>query len=416
MPKILAMVLAGGRVDELGVLTHLRPKSTVPFGGLYRFIDFTLSNLMHAGIERVGILSQYRSSSLVEHIGTGAAWDMIGRNRGITLLPPFQGMHDSDWYKGTADAVYQNLDFVAAHKPDLVLVVSGDHVHNMNYTSLVEYHLDSGADITAGFVEVPLSGSSRFGLGRIEGTGSEGGRLVEYVEKPEKPISNWASMTTYLFRTDILREVLEQNAMQESHEFGRDILPSVMKSHNVHGFKFFGYWAYSRTLEEYWRANMDIMGERPRIRLADWGLRTNLDHEAIRDRGPALINSVSGGLLDNVRLYNGVRIEGQVENSILFPGVHIGAGARVRDSILFFDTQVGPGAFLDRTISDIGVSIGRGCRVGEPGGGLAVIGAGTQVPRDVVIAQGCSVYPGMGADDFTLMEYAAHSEIKPRHA
>ncbi len=415
MPKVLAMVLAGGRVDELGVLTHLRPKSTVPFGGLYRFIDFTLSNLMHAGIERVGILSQYRSSSLVEHIGTGAAWDMIGRNRGITLLPPFQGMHDSDWYKGTADAVYQNLDFISAHKPDFVLVVSGDHVHNMNYSNLIEYHLDSGADVTAAFVEVPLSGSSRFGLGKIEDTGSAGGRLLEYVEKPEKPISNWASMTTYLFRTDILQEVLEQNAMQESHEFGRDILPYVMESYNVHGFKFFGYWAYSRTLEEYWQANMDIMGERPRIRLAAWGLRTNLDHEAIRDRGPALISTVSGGSLNNVRLYNGVRVEGRVENSILFPGVHIGAGATVRDSILFFDTQVGPGALLDRTISDIGVSIGRGCRVGEPGGRLAVIGTRTQIPRELVLKQGCSVYPEMGADDFILKEYAADSEITPRH-
>jgi len=186
MPKILAMVLAGGRVDELGVLTFLRPKSTVPFGGLYRFIDFPLSNLMQSGIERVGILSQYRSSSLIEHIGTGASWDMIGRHRGITLLPPFQGLHASDWYKGTADAVYQNLDFIHAHKPDLVLILSGDHIYHMNYQKLIQFHLDMGADVTASFVQVSPTGSSRFGLARISEDDPRGGRLLEYLEKPEQ--------------------------------------------------------------------------------------------------------------------------------------------------------------------------------------------------------------------------------------
>lgn len=413
MSKILAMVLAGGRVDELGVLTHLRPKSTVPFGGLYRFIDFSLSNLMHAGIERVGILSQYRSSSLVEHIGTGAAWDMIGRNRGITLLPPFQGMHESDWYQGTADAVYQNLDFISSHKPDLVLIVSGDHVHNMNYDSMIDYHRESGADVTAGFVEVPLTGSSRFGLGKIEDTRGPGGKLLEYAEKPEKPITNWASMTTYLFNVNVLREVLLENASNDSHEFGRDIMPDVMRSCNVHGFKFFGYWAYSRTLEEFWQANMDILGERPRIRLSSWQLRTNLDHEAIRDRGPALIGSGSGGLLNNVRIYNGVRVDGTVENSILFPGVHVGEGAEVRDSILFFDTQVGPEASVDRTISDIGVSIGKGCKIGKRDGRLTVIGTRTQIPREIILNEGCSIYPELEAEDFSRKIYEPESEITP---
>ncbi len=413
MPKILAMVLAGGRVDELGVLTHLRPKSTVPFGGLYRFIDFTLSNLMHAGIERVGILSQYRSSSLVEHIGRGESWDMIGRNRGITILPPFQGMHDSDWYKGTADAVYQNLDFISSYKPDLVLIVSGDHVHNMDYTRLIDYHMETGADVTAGFVEVSLSGASRFGLGIIEDSAQSGGRLLEYHEKPEKPISNWASMTTYLFRTDILKDVLTENASASSHEFGKDIMPAVMSSYNVHGYKFFGYWAYSRTLEEYWRANMDILGENPRIRLDSWQLRTNLDHEAIRDRGPALIGSIGSGSINNVRLYNGVRVEGRVENSILFPGVHIGAGAVVRDSILFFDTQVGPDCTVERTISDIGVSMGKDCRIGSRDGELVVIGTRTQIPRGITLQQGVSVYPELGGDDFRKSSYGQGEEIRP---
>ncbi|MCK4603288.1 MAG: glucose-1-phosphate adenylyltransferase [Deltaproteobacteria bacterium] len=404
MPKILAMVLAGGRVDELGVLTFLRPKSTVPFGGLYRFIDFPLSNLMHSGIERVGILSQYRSSSLIEHIGTGASWDMTGRHRGITLLPPFQGLHASDWYKGTADAVYQNLDFIHAHKPDLVLILSGDHIYHMNYQKLIQFHLDMGADVTASFVQVSPAGSSRFGLARISEDDPRGGRLLEYLEKPVHPASNWASMTIYLFKTEILEQALEENAGIDSHEFGRDIFPAIMsKQHKVYGYKFHGYWGYSRTLEEYWTANMDLLGERPEIKLSDWQVRTNLDHEAIRDRGPALVGPQ--GLINNSRIYNGVRIEGQVARSILFPGAYVGTGAVVKDSILFFDTQVGPGARVENTITDLGVSIGRDSVIGKQDEALTVIGIRTQIPQGIKIGPGCSVHPELKAEDFIQKLY-----------
>jgi glucose-1-phosphate adenylyltransferase len=387
MPKILAMVLAGGRVDELGVLTFLRPKSTVPFGGLYRFIDFPLSNLMHSGIERVGILSQYRSSSLIEHIGTGVSWDMTGRHRGITLLPPFQGLHASDWYQGTADAVYQNLDFIHANKPDLVIVLSGDHVYHMNYQKLIQFHLNKAADVTASFVQVSPAGSSRFGLARISEDDPRGGRLLEYWEKPAHPASNWASMTIYLFKTEILEQALEENAGIESHEFGRDIFPAIMSKHKVYGYKFYGYWGYSRTLEEYWTANMDLLGERPEIKLSDWQVRTNLDHEAIRDRGPALIGTK--GSINNSRIYNGVRIEGQVSQSILFPGAYVGTGAVVKNSILFFDTQVGPGARIENTITDLGVSIGRDSVIGKQDEALVVIGFRTQIPKRIKIGPGC---------------------------
>lgn len=398
MPKILAMVLAGGRVDELGVLTFLRPKSTVPFGGLYRFIDFSLSNLMHSGIERVGILSQYRSSSLIEHIGTGVSWDMIGRHRGITLLPPFQGLHASDWYKGTADAVYQNLDFIHANKPDLVLILSGDHVYHINYQKIIQFHLDTAADVTASFVQVSSAGSSRFGIARISEDGPRGGRLLEYWEKPAHPASNWASMTIYLFKTEILEQALRENAGFESHEFGRDIFPAIMGKYKVYGYKFYGYWGYSRTLEEYWNANMDLLGEHPEIKLSDWQVRTNLDHESIRDRGPALIGPK--GSINNSRIYNGVRIEGQVSQSILFPGAYVGKGAVVKNSILFFDTQVGPGARIENTITDIGVSIGRDSVIGKQDEALVVIGFRTQIPQRIKIGPGCRVYPELKAEDF----------------
>lgn len=414
MPKVLAMLLAGGRVGELGALTFLRPKSIVPFGGLYRFIDFPLSNLMQSGIERVGILSQYRSSSLIRHIGTGASWDMIGRHRGITLLPPFQGLHASDWYMGTADAVYQNLDFIHSYQPDLVLILSGDHIYHMDYQKLIRFHLEMKADVTATFVQVFSAGLSRFGLALMTGDDPRGGRILEYVEKPAQPVSNWASMTIYLFKTEVLEEVLEENARGISHEFGRDIFPAMMNKFDLYGYKFRDYWGYARTLEEYWAANMDLLGEYPRIGLSEWHVRTNLDHEAIRDKGPALIGPQ--GSIDNARLYNGVRVQGEVVHSILFPGVHVEAGAEVRDSILFFDTQVGPGARVERTIADVGVSIGRDSVIGEQDRALTVVGTRTQIPSGTVIGAGCNVYPELKAEDFTRRLYRYGSTINAHAA
>ncbi len=412
MPKILAMVLAGGRVDELGVLTFFRPKSTMPFGGLYRIIDFPLSNLMHSGIERVGILSQYRSSSLIEHIGTGAAWDMTGRHRGISLLPPFKGLHASDWYRGTADAVYQNLDFIQDNKPDLVMILSGDHIYNMDYQELLEFHLEMNADLTAAFVQVSSTGSSRFGLAEMADDHPRGGRLLNYMEKPARPHSNWASMTIYLFRTGPLMQILRENARLQSHEFGRDIIPSMMEAYRVFGFKHSGFWGYSRTLEEYWSTNMDLLGDNPKINLDAWQVRTNLDHEAIRDRGPAIIGKSSH--LEDSRIYNGVRVDGTVKRSILFPGVHVSEGSVVKDSILFFDTQVGPGAKIERTITDIGVSIGRDASIGSATGGLCVVGTQTQIPQGIEIGAGSSIYPHLRAEDFRKRAYGQESVIRNR--
>ena len=185
MDRVVAMILAGGRVDELSVLTFFRPKSAVPFGGLYRVIDFPMSNLMHSGIERAGVLSQYRPYSLINHLDAGAPWDMVGRRRGVFILPPFKGLQASDWYKGTADAVYQNLDFIARFDPELVLIISGDHIYRMDYRPLIEFHRRHRADLTVAFTEIKdITGAHRFGQGEIEDTYPDGGPLVSYVEKP----------------------------------------------------------------------------------------------------------------------------------------------------------------------------------------------------------------------------------------
>ena len=233
--NILAMILAGGRVDELDVLTFLRPKSVLPFGALYRIIDFPMSNLMNSGIEKVGILSQYRPFHLINHIANGHPWDMVGRNRFALILPPFKGKDASDWYKGTADAVYQNTDFIKMYNPDLVLILSGDHIYKMDYQAVIDFHIEKKADLTVAFTSVPKEGADRFGQGLIDDEEPRGGRVVRYVEKPRKALFDWASLTIYVFNPGVLFEALEENAGKESHEFGRDIIPALLGRARISG-------------------------------------------------------------------------------------------------------------------------------------------------------------------------------------
>ena len=398
-PSTLAMILAGGRVDELGVLTHYRPKSAVPFGGFARVIDFPLSNLLHSRIERIAILSQYRSYSLINHIGTGSAWDMIGRYRGISILPPFKDYENPHWYRGSADAVYQNLDFVRYHNPAEILVLSGDHIYQMDYRRMILYHKKQQADLTAAFIHVPMSEARRFGIAEIEAGSDEGGRLLSYEEKPASPQGQWASLTVLCFKPRVLYEMLASNQEQDSgsYEFGRDIIPMMMeRGCRVFGYKFRGYWGYTRTIDEYWQTSMDLLGPKPRIDMEVWGLRTNLEHRAIRDCQPLIVGN--SGVLDNSMAYNGVIIEGEAHNSILFPGVRIEAGAVVRDSVLFFNTVVRRNAQVERVVCDVNSSFGASSRVGRSDGAISVIGWNNQVPDGMRIGAGCTIYPRIDGD------------------
>ena len=395
-PSILAMILAGSRVGELGVLTHYRPKSAVPFGGFARVIDFPLSNLLHSGIERIAILSQYRSYSLINHISTGAAWDMIGRNRGISILPPFKDYDSPHWYRGSADAVYQNLDFIKYYDPSNLLILSGDHIYQMDYREMIQYHNDKKADLTAAFIKVPPGSASRFGVAEIADDSSEGGRVLTYEEKPDQPKSNWASLTVYCFRPEVLYDVLRENQQNESYEFGRDIIPLMMKrNYNVQGFKFDGYWGYTRTVDEYWQTSMDLLGPEPKIDMETWGVRTNLAHRNIAGRQPLKVGTC--GSLENSMAYNGCIIEGTVRNSILFPGVRVEKGAEVVDSVLFFDNIVQEGAKLCRVVSDVNTTFGTNVQIGVPGrgepGSVSVIGWNNKVPAGAIIGSGCTVAP-----------------------
>lgn len=414
-PTTLAMILAGGRVDELGVLTHYRPKSAVPFGGFARVIDFPLSNLLHSGIERIAILSQYRSYSLINHIGTGAAWDMIGRNRGISILPPFKDYENPHWYRGSADAVSQNLDYMQYYDPKVVLILSGDHIYQMDYRKMIRYHHEQDADLTAAFIKVEPESASRFGVAEIADDSNDGGRMLSYEEKPKEPKDSWASLTVFCFRPTVLYEVLKKNQASNSYEFGRDIIPMMMRErYKVYGYKFRGYWGYTRTIDEYWQTSMDLLGPHPKIDLEAWGIRTNLRHRGIGDRQPVKIGP--HGSLDNSMAYNGCIIEGTVRNSILFPGVHVMAGAEVNDSIIFFDNAIHPGVRLNRVVSDVNTVFSEGVRVGAPvcdkPSRVSVIGWNNIVPAGLHIGCGCRVAPRIAPEKWPKDSLADGEELR----
>ncbi len=401
-PTTLAMILAGGRADELNVLTYYRPKSAVPFGGFARVIDFALSNLMNSGIEQIAILSQYRSYSLINHIGTGAAWDMIGRYRGVSILPPFIDSEQQDWYRGSADAVYKNLDFIQYHRPEEILILSGDHIYQMDYRDVIAYHHQKNADLTVACKRVEKKRASRFGMAHIDDEdGDCGGKMVTYQEKSENPEGEWSSLTVLCFKPEVLYQALEDNQSDDSFEFGHDIIPNLMaQGRRVYGYKFDGYWGYTRTVQEYWNANMDLLGDRPLVDLEQWGIRTNLDHRGLRDYQPALIGR--NAEVVNSLIYNGCIVDGTVKNSILFPGVHIGAGSVIENSVIFFSNRIGKDCRFDRIISDVNTVYADNVEIGLDHGDtenqIAVVGWNNRVPAGTRLGSGITVSPHLQPD------------------
>lgn len=371
MHRVVSLILAGGRVDELYPFTKYRPKSAVPFGGLYRIIDFTLSNLMHSRVPHVGLLSQYRSSPLLRHIRDGSSWDLSGRKRSLTLLPPFLGERETDWYDGTVDAVNQNLNFIRITDPEMVLILSGDHIYKMNYQDLIDYHERKNADLTIGFIPIEPNQSYRFGVADLDDEdGIIGGKVLEYHEKPENIEFPWASMTIFVFNTSFLYQCLEKYIPQKRSlgtiEFGRDMLPDLVNSSTdgikIYGYKFKGYWAYTRTIKEYWQSNMDVLYNRY-IDLEFWQVRTNLRHRGIDNRVPTILKDDSS--VKNCLICKGCTIHGKVENSILSPGVEIGKGAEVYNSFIMFDSQIGDNVFLNNAMLDVDVTISPGVEIGN---------------------------------------------------
>ncbi len=403
----LVLLLAGGVGSRLNILVQSRAKPAVPFGGLYRIIDFSLSNVMNSGLTRVGVLTQYKPLSLMKHIGTGEAWDFTGRSRGVKILPPHTGFKDSDWYKGTADAVRQNIDFLEANPSDEVILLSGDHIYQMDFHAMLEFHRHKKADVTVAMMVVTTSEIHQFGVGIID----DDNRIIGWQEKPQQPRSNLASMGIYVFNRRYLLDTLARN--RDEVDFGMHILPWSIENDNVFAYPFTGYWRDVGTVQAYWEANMDLLKPDSGISPQNWGIRTNVEAEERRaDRPPARYGSEA--VVKNSMISAGCTIKGTVINSVLAPGVMVETGAVIKDSILFSDCLVGDGALIDLAILDKNVQVGSGAVIGkgtnrhipnqkEPTHlytGLTLIGKGAVVPAGQVLGRNCIVTTNAKAQDY----------------
>ncbi len=399
--KIRAVILAGGEGSRLAILTAKRTKPAVPFAGKYRIIDFTLSNCVNSGIFDVMILAQYRPHSLIEHIGVGGPWD-LDRNfsGGVSIHTPYKARGSSDWYMGTADAVQQNYLFVKRDKPDVVLILSGDHIYSMNYRKMIDFHLQHDADVTLASIRVPLHEASRFGILDVD----ENNRVTRFVEKPAKPPSDLANMGVYCFKADVLDKALWEDSERpdSDHDFGKNILPTLVDSDKkVFTYPFGGYWVDVGTVDSYWLAHMDLLKDPPPFDLND---RSWIIHTRTEERPPARISK--GAQIIDSMVADGCRIAGDahIECSVLGPGVVIGPGAQIRESVLLTDVTVEAGAVVERTIADKRVHIGENARVGRMGDEkkplITTLGKTCDVPAGKIIGAGALVGPDVVESDF----------------
>lgn len=409
--KIRTVILAGGEGSRLGVLTAKRTKPAVPFAGKYRIIDFTLSNCVNSGLFDIMIMAQYRPHSLIEHIGAGGPWDL---NRdftgGVRIFTPYKNRSSSDWYTGTADAIQQNFSFIKRDKPDLVLILSGDHIYAMDYETMITFHLDHQADLTMATIRVSIGEASRFG---ICGVGPDY-RVTSFVEKPALPPSDLANMGVYLFKTEVLDRALWEDHLRadSSHDFGKDILPNLIKDGTrVYGFPYSGYWVDVGTIQSYWQAHMDLLREPPPINLND---RNWIIHTRTEERPPVRISS--SAVIQDSMLSDGCVVEpgARITRSVLSPGVILRRGAVVEESVLLTDVEIGPDAVVQRAILDKRVRIGRNARVGaitpegEPR--LVTIGKNSEVPDDLQIEPGAMVGTDVIVSDFPSKQVVKSEE------
>ncbi|HEY61130.1 MAG TPA: glucose-1-phosphate adenylyltransferase [Anaerolineae bacterium] len=385
--KTRAIILAGGEGSRLGVLTAKRTKPAVPFAGKYRIIDFTLSNCVNSNIFDIMILAQYRPHSLIGHIGAGGPWDL---NReftgGVRIYTPYKARRPTNWYSGTADAVQQNFSFIKGTNPDLVLILSGDHIYEMNYDALIEFHFDHQADLTMATKPVLIEDASRFGIVGVE----DNYRVSSFIEKPSKPPSNLANMGVYLFNLQVLDKALweDYNSPNSSHDFGKDILPNLIKQKKrVFAFPFTGYWMDVGTIKSYWQAQMDLLKTPPSLDLYDrsWVIHTRTEERPpVRfEKDITLINSM---VSDGCVIESGAK----VTRCILSPGVRIKANAVVNESILLTDVIINQGAQVTRTIIDKRAVIGKHARIGgiDIDNKLVAIGKNSHIPDHLIVEPG----------------------------
>jgi glucose-1-phosphate adenylyltransferase len=399
--KTRAIIMAGGEGARLSALTAKRTKPAVPFAGKYRIIDFALSNCVNSDIFDIMVLAQYRPQSLIEHIGAGTPWDL---NRdftgGIRILTPYKARFDSDWFEGTADAVQQNFTFIKQGSPDLILILSGDHIYTMDYDTMITFHMDQQADLTIATIRVPLEEASRFGVLSVDNNY----RVTSFVEKPRKPPSDRINMGVYLFNRELLDKVLWEDHLREdsTHDFGKDILPRLVKSkRRVIAFPYTGYWMDVGTILSYWQAHMDMLSLNPPLKLYD---RSWVIHTRTAERPPVRIPQSACVFASMISDGCTIQENARVESSVLSPGVILRPGAVVRESIILTDTIIESGAVIERAILDKHVHVEQNAHVGggiaNPDIQLAVVGKNSIIPSGMIVEPGATIGPDVAASDY----------------
>lgn len=383
--ECVAMLLAGGQGSRLYALTENTAKPAVSFGSKYRIIDFPLSNCINSGIDTVGVLTQYQPLYLNEYIGNGQPWDLDRTYGGVTVLPPYQGKKGADWYKGTANAIYQNMKYIDRYDPDYVIILSGDHIYKMDYSAMLRFHKKTGSVCTISVLEVPLSEASRFGILSAD----DENRIFKFEEKPKNPTSTMASMGIYIFNKSVLFDYLKKDAAKEKtdNDFGKNIIPDMLESgEKMYAYKFDGYWKDVGTISSLWEANMDLLGSKPVFDINDESWRIYSRNTA---KPPQYIGE--DAVTDNSLISEGCEIYGTVINSVISPGVLIEKGAVVKDSVIMGDSTVKAGSSILYSIIDENAVIGKDCSVGsdsEKAKKITVIGAETVLPDGYTVETG----------------------------
>ena len=419
--EMIAMLLAGGQGSRLGVLTSKVAKPAVAFGGKYRIIDFPLSNCINSGIDTVGVLTQYQPLRLNTHIGIGIPWDLDRNNGGVTVLPPYEKSNNSEWYSGTANAIYQNMNYMEQYNPEYVLILSGDHIYKMDYEVMLDFHKENNADVTIATMPVPLEEASRFGIVIAD----EDKRIQDFEEKPEHPRSNLASMGIYIFSWKVLKEALTAMKDQSNCDFGKHIIPYCHeKKQRLFAYEYNGYWKDVGTLGSYWEANMELIDLIPEFNLYEeyWKIYTKSD--IIQ---PQYLSADS--IVEKSIIGEGSEIYGEVHSSVIGAGVTIGKGSVVRDSIIMKGTQIGENVVIDKAIIAENCSIGDNVTLGvgeeKPNKfnekiysfGLVTIGEDSEVPSNVSVGKNPAISGKTKKEDYPegiLDSNAASREIAYR--
>jgi glucose-1-phosphate adenylyltransferase len=417
--RVVAMIMAGGEGTRLSVLSEERAKPSVPFAGKFRIIDFTLSNCVNSGIFDVAVLTQYRPHSLNQHIGIGKPWDLDRNRGGVVLLQPYLARQDTTWYRGTSDAVYQNIDYVHEHRADVVLVLSGDHIYKMDYTNILAEHRRKRADVTVAVMDVPLELTHQFGIM----TTDENDQIVEFTEKPkDRDKGTLANMGVYVFNTEMLVRRLSEGSEDDPRvDFGKQVIPTMIAGQDrVYAYRFDGYWVDVGTIQAYWQTNLELLDPDCRLDLYDprWTIRTRSE-----ERPPAKLGPQARVLRSMV--CNGCIVRGNVQNSVLSPGVYVSPGAVVRDSVVMNDTWIGPGAMLDKVVVDKQAVVGANVKLGwgddmdtpnssQPdklNSGISVVGKGAHIPPGIHIGRNVLVNAARDEEDFPGGDVASGTTI-----